>query len=151
MDFEKHNSRRFIYLADDDSDDREFFADAMAEIDHEIILKQAPDGMYLMENLLAICSSEIPVMIFLDINMPGKSGLECLREIRSCEGTLKEVSVIMLSTSSDPENIQRALELGATCYAVKPSSFEKLKSMLREILSMKIGGTIDGNKKFLLL
>lgn len=151
MAFDNHNSQRFIYLADGDSDDRDFFADAMLEIDRNVILKQAQDGMHLMDNLLTLSRSDLPEFIFLDINMPGKSGLECLEEIRSSEGGLKEVNVVMLSTSSDPENIQKALDLGATCYAVKPSSFEKLKSLLEEVLSMDLVGIIRDKRKFLLL
>ena len=107
--------------------------------------------MHLMDNLLTLSSSDLPEFIFLDINMPGKSGLECLEEIRSSEGGLKEVNIVMLSTSSDPENIQKALDLGATCYAVKPSSFEKLKSLLEEVLSMDLVGIIREKRKFLLL
>ena len=151
MAFDNHNSQRFIYLADDDSDDRDFFADAMLEIDRNVILRQAKDGMHLMDNLLALSGSELPEFIFLDINMPGKSGLECLEEIRGSEGGLKEVNIVMLSTSSDPENIQKALELGATCYAVKPSSFEKLKSLLKEVLSMDLVGIIKDRRKFLII
>ena len=90
-------------------------------------------------------------LLFLDINMPGKSGLECLEEIRNSEGVLKEVNIVMLSTSNDPENIQKALELGATCYAVKPSSFEKLKSLLKEVLSMDLVGIIKDRRKFLII
>jgi len=151
MAFEKHNSKRFIYLADDDSDDREFFADAVSEIDRDVILRQSQDGMHLMDSLLTLSGSELPEFIFLDINMPGKSGLECLEEIRNLEGSIKEVNIVMLSTSSDPENIRRASELGATFYAVKPSCFERLKSLLEEVLSMNLVGAGEGNKKFLLV
>lgn len=151
MAFENHNSSRLIYLADDDSDDREFFADALSEIERDVILKQAPDGMHLMESLLTLSESELPDFIFLDINMPGKTGLECLQEIRNLSGGLKEVNIVMLSTSSDPENIRRASELGATFYAVKPSCFERLKSLLEEVLSMDLVGAGEGNKKFLLV
>jgi CheY-like chemotaxis protein len=151
MAFENHNSSRLIYLADDDSDDREFFADALLEIDQNVILKQAPDGMYLMDSLLTLSSSELPDFIFLDINMPGKSGLECLQEIRKSQGMLKEVHIVMLSTSSDPANIQKASELGATFYAVKPSCFEKIKSLLQELLSLNLNGATEGKKKFLLI
>ena len=151
MAFEKYNSKKLIYLADDDSDDREFFADALLEIKPDVILKQAHDGMHLMDNLLALSGPELPEFIFLDINMPRKSGLECLAEIRNSEGILKEVSIVMLSTSSDPENIKRALELGATFYAVKPSCFERLKSLLEEVLSRNLVGTVQEKKKFLLV
>jgi len=151
MAFEKHNSQRFIYLADDDSDDREFFADAVGEIVPDVVLRQAPDGMHLMDDLAALANSELPEFIFLDINMPGKSGLECLAEIRNSEGIFKEVNIIMLSTSSDPAIIEKSMELGATFYAVKPNCFERLKSLLEEVLSMNLAGAGEGNKKFLLV
>lgn len=137
-------------MADDDSDDRDFFADAMAEVEPDVILKQFPDGMYLMDDLLSINPAALPDFIFLDINMPRKTGLECLEEIRNHEN-LKQLNVIMLSTSNDPENIHRAMELGASFYAVKPSSFEKLKSILEEILAMDLAGAVEEKKKFLLL
>jgi DNA-binding NarL/FixJ family response regulator len=149
MAFEKHNSQKFIYLADDDSDDRDFFADAMLEVDPAVVLKQFQDGMYLMDDLLAIDPAELPEFIFLDINMPRKTGLECLEEISSHEN-LKDLTVIMLSTSSDPDNISTARELGAAFYAVKPSSFEKLKSLLEDVLSMNLVGNIEEKRKFLL-
>lgn len=151
MAFKKHNFQRFIYLADDDQDDREFFADAVLEIDPGVILEQAPDGMHLMDELLALSPSELPEFIFLDINMPGKSGLECLEEIRNSEGSLKEVSVVMLSTSSDPAIIEKSMELGATFYAVKPSCFQRLKSLLEEVLSMNLAGSAEEKRKFLLV
>jgi CheY-like chemotaxis protein len=151
MAFENYNPQRFIYQADDDSDDREFFADALLEIDPNVTLRQAPDGMHLMDDLLTLSGPELPEFIFLDINMPGKTGLECLQEIRKSEGTLKEVNIVVLSTSSDPENIRRASELGATFYAVKPSCFDRLKSLLEEVLSMSLVGNGDGDKKFLLV
>ena len=145
-----HSAQRYIYLADDDSDDRDFFADAMLEIDPDVILQVAEDGMYLMDELLALSYLDLPEFIFLDINMPRKSGLECLAELRSLEN-FKRVNIIMLSTSSDPENIRNSRELGASFYAVKPSCFEKLKSLLEEVLSMTFVGSGEEKKKFLLV
>jgi len=150
MAFDNRSTKRFIYLADDDSDDRDFFADALLEADPNTVLRQFGDGMYLMDGLFALSYTELPEIIFLDINMPRKSGLECLEEIRNNEN-LKEVHVIMLSTSNDPENISKALEMGATFYAVKPSSYEKLKSILEDVLSMNLVGIIEEKRKFLLL
>ncbi len=145
-----YSTKRYIYLADDDSDDRDFFADAIAEAEPDVILIQFPDGMYLMENLLALDPAALPDFIFLDINMPRKSGFECLAEIRKHE-KLKDLPVVIHSTSSHPDNIQRAMEAGASFYAVKPSSFAKLKSVLEEILVMDLAGAFEENKKFLLL
>jgi CheY-like chemotaxis protein len=144
-----HSTTRYIYLADDDSDDRDFFADAMLEVDPAVVLKQFKDGMYLMDELLALDPAALPEFIFLDINMPRKTGLECLEEISSNEN-LKGLTVIMLSTSNDPENISKAMELGASFYAVKPSCFEKLKSLLEDALGMNLVGAAEEKRKFLL-
>lgn len=135
MSSEKQNFPRYIYLADDDVDDRELFVDALSEVDSSIILTQAKDGLQLMDILRTI-KDPIPEILFLDINMPGKSGFECLEEIRKKEGSLKEVNIIILSTSNDPEDIEKALELGATFYAVKPDRFDVLKSFVKEALEI---------------
>lgn len=54
MAVDNHSAQSHTYLADDDSDDRDLFADAMLEIEPDVILKQAHDGMYLMDDLLVI-------------------------------------------------------------------------------------------------
>ncbi|MTD67716.1 response regulator [Flavobacterium sp. LC2016-13] len=150
MAFDNHSTKRFIYLADDDSDDRDFFADALLEADPDAVLRQFQDGMYLMDALFTLSHTNLPEFIFLDINMPCKSGLECLAEIRNHEN-LKDVHVIMLSTSNDPENINKAFEMGATFYAVKPSSYEELKSLLDDLLNIDVVATNEENRKFLLV
>jgi CheY-like chemotaxis protein len=133
MSLEKQNSKRYIYLADDDKDDRELFVDALREVDPSAIITQAEDGMQLMDILRTI-KDPLAEILFLDINMPGKGGFECLQEIRKQQGGLKEINIIILSTSNDPQDIERALELGASFYAVKPSSFDALKSFLNDVL-----------------
>ena len=150
MAFENHHAQRYIYLADDDTDDRDFFADAMAEVEPDVILKQFADGMYLMDDLLTLDLAALPEFIFLVINMPRKTGLECLEEIRAHEN-LKQLNVIMFSTSSGPETIQKAMDMGASYYAVKPSSFIKLKALLEEVLRMNLVSTGEEKRKFLLL
>lgn len=129
------DSRRYIYIADDDEDDRSFISEAILEVDPLIILREARDGMELMQ-IIDTLADPLPDVIFLDINMPGKGGFDCLQEIRKQDGHLKEVKVIMLSTSSDPLDIEKALELGANFYAVKPSRFDALKLFLEEVLHM---------------
>lgn len=149
MSLERQNSQRYIYLADDDEDDRELFVDALREVDPSVILTQAGDGVQLME-ILSTIKDPIPEILFLDINMPGKSGFECLEEIRKQEGSLREINIIILSTSNEPQDIEKALELGATFYAVKPNRFEVLKSFVKDVLQIDFQMT-ENDKKFRLI
>lgn len=149
MSLEKQNSQRYIYLADDDVDDRDMFVDALRVVDPFVILLQAKDGIELME-ILAKTKDCFPEILFLDLNMPGKGGFECLEEIRKLDGSLKEINIIIFSTSNDPEDIKRALELGATFYAVKPHSFDVLKSFVKEVLQIDWEMT-ENTKKFRLI
>lgn len=143
-------SQRYIYIADDDEDDRSMFVEALLELDPTVNLKQASDGMELM-NVLHTLTTPLPEIIFLDINMPGINGFECLEEIRKLEGAIHDVRVIILSTSSDPENIDRAFKLGATFYAVKPNRFEILKSFIEDVLKIYCRSSSNGSRKFRLL
>lgn len=140
---------KYVYIADDDEDDRNFISDAFLEIDPSVILKEAQDGMQLLDILRKV-SGSLPEIIFLDINMPKMDGFDCLKEIRKLEGLLKDVIVIMFSTSDDPQDIEKAKQLGANFYAVKPSGFDVLKSFLENVLSMIASG--DSNEmKFRLI
>ncbi|MFC0776954.1 response regulator [Flavobacterium sp. HJSW_4] len=133
MDNQKNTHK--ILIVDDDQDDRDFLIDALLEIDPDIVINELADGISLMNSLLEN-SEKIPDIIFLDINMPGKSGLQCLKEIKMHNGNLKNVRVIMLSTSSDPSDIETAHELGASYYAVKPNSLGTMRSFLEKIINM---------------
>ena len=81
------------------------------------------------------CGDDLPVILFLDINMPEKNGLECLAEIRADNGPLKDLRVVMLSTSANPKHISEAWNNGAAFYAIKPIDFTSLTKVIRKVLS----------------
>ncbi|WP_026676986.1 response regulator [Fictibacillus gelatini] len=66
-------------------------------------------------------------LVLLDVFMPGKSGLDLLREIRK-EG--KGIDVIVITAANDIENVKKALRLGAVDYLIKPFEFRRLESAL---------------------
>lgn len=132
-----HDSSRRIFLADDDDDDRSLFAEALSEIDSSIVLTEVLDGKQLIE-ALTVSKQPLPEFVFIDINMPVQDGLECLEAIRKKEGDLKEIPIIMLSTSSNPETIKKAFRLGASYYAIKPNSFNGLKLLIKSALTADI-------------
>lgn len=145
---QQQNPERIIYLAEDDEDDRLLFLEATAELDMPVRVVQTADGNELLDALKnAEC---LPDIIFLDINMPCKNGFECLKEIRSAEGSLSSVKVIMLSTSSSSIHIQICYKLGADYYAVKPGTYQGLRELLGKVFN-DFSSLEKGMKKFLLV
>ncbi len=71
-----------ITLADDDEDDRMFFTDAFEELKINTVVNTVNDGVALMD-FLNHPETVLPNIIFLDLNMPLKSGIECLKEIKA--------------------------------------------------------------------
>jgi len=118
-------------LADDDPDDRELFAEAA--LSHDARVDSVPNGIELMENLHQ--SETLPDFVFIDLNMPEKSGKECLTEIRRHD-RLKNIPVIIYSTSSSKKDIDDTFALGANLYLTKPNSFSELKRAVRRVLNL---------------
>jgi CheY-like chemotaxis protein len=80
----------------------------------------------------------LPALVLLDLKLPRKSGIEVLQWIRSRPG-LRRIPVVMLTSSRQPIDINRAYDLGVNAYLVKPVSFETLVEMLRTLDSFWLG------------
>ncbi len=132
-------------LADDDEDDRLFFKEAFEDVKIEYALSTFHDGEQLM-NYLNDHANALPHIIFLDLNMPRKSGLECLREIRADEH-LKKISVAIYSTSSAEQDIEETFEAGANVYIRKPNDFNMLKKVLSDVVHINWQYIADGLNK----
>ena len=122
-----------ILLADDDDDDAFLFQEALEQIEIKTELQIAENGMELMKKLDQL--TETPDFIFLDMNMPVKNGLECLKEIRS-NPKFKEISIAIYSTSSSEKDIEETFIDGANIYIKKPNDFSKLKKVLKEVVNL---------------
>lgn len=93
------------------------------------------DGQEAMEFLRKegrYAQSPRPGLIFLDLNLPKKSGLEVLREIKA-DASLKSIPVVILTTSKTEEDIVASYGLHANCYVTKPVEFEKLAEVVRSV------------------
>ncbi len=121
-----------ILLADDDDDDRTFFKEALEDIKIKTIVTIVNDGIELME-FLNNPSELLPDVIFLDLNMPRKNGIQCLEEIRKDE-RLKELTVAIYSTSGAERDIEETFVKGANVYIKKPNDFTALKKVVEEAM-----------------
>jgi len=129
------NNKLNVILADDDSDDRELFEEAITELNSKIKLSLLEDGIQLMNILNK--ENPLPDIIFLDMNMPRKSGKKCLEEIRS-NPEYNDLFIIIYSTSSNPKDVEEVYKLGANLYLRKPNSYTELIEILKTIFSLNL-------------
>ncbi|MFH6768836.1 response regulator [Gaetbulibacter aquiaggeris] len=129
-----HTDYIHIILADDDEDDILFFTDAFDELKINTKVNTFKDGEELM-NYLNTDKAVMPNVLFLDLNMPKKTGLECLAEIKDND-KMSGIAIAIYSTSASEEDIEKTFVLGANIYIKKPADFKKLKKVLSEVVSI---------------
>jgi len=135
-----------VLLADDDEDDRIFFREALDEIPLSTSLNSVKDGDELMFFLDQ--AGLIPDLLFLDLNMPGRNGKECLQQIRRYHH-LKSMPVIIFSTSANHRDVEEAYSLGADLYLQKPSGYTLMVRQLEKVLSINWNQFNRDRKRFL--
>ena len=118
-----------LVIADDDQDDVQLFQNALDDTYPNLNLTIATDGVKLLHLLQEIPKADV---IVLDLNMPFKSGKECLQEIRA-KDEFNNVPIVILSTSSRKADIQDCLQAGANDFLVKPQSYDDMKSIVTNI------------------
>lgn len=128
------NKPLHILLADDDDDDRLFFKEAFEDIKIKTIVTTVNDGIELMEYLRQP-GIKFPDILFLDLNMPRKNGIQCLEEIRR-DKNLKNLTIAIYSTSGAESDIEDTLIKGANIYIKKPNDFRSLKKVVEETISI---------------
>ena len=126
-----------IFYADDDEDDLMFFNEVIEQIsndtENQINLFIHKNGESLIENIKN--NKDKNGVVFLDINMPLKDGFQILEEIRK-EPEINDFPVIMYSTSSNRDNIDKCQDLGANFYVVKPYEFNDLLKIISTFVQM---------------
>ena len=125
-----------ILLADDDEEDRMLACDALAESRLSNEISCVTDGEDLMDYLrhkgkyTSPAEAPRPGLILLDLNMPKKDGREALREIKS-DSDLRQISVVVLTTSKAEEDIYSSYDSGASSFISKPVTFEGLVDVMK--------------------
>lgn len=117
-----------LLLADDDQEDCELFSEILGELEPETQLTMVHDGVQLLQTLHN-SDTDLPDVVFLDLNMPRKSGFECLEEIKE-NSRLKHIPIIIFSSSFDPITAEKLLQNGARYYICKPSGYSQLKHVI---------------------
>jgi len=123
-----------ILLADDSPDEHFLFIHTIKGIDKNVSVTTVSNGEELIAKLENTTNS-FPDLIFLDINMPLKNGKESLADIRQHE-RLKELIIIIYSTSDEKRDVEETYALGADLYVKKPQDFIELEDILGGVLKL---------------
>jgi CheY-like chemotaxis protein len=128
-----------ILIADDDDDDCLLAREALAECRLAFsALHFVSDGEQLMDYLYRrgkysdSHSSPRPGLILLDLNMPKKDGREALKQIKA-DANLRQIPIVVLTTSKANEDIYRSYDLGANSFITKPVTFSGLVEVMKTI------------------
>lgn len=128
-----------ILMADDDEDDCLLAREALAESRLALSsLHFVQDGEQLMDYLYHrgkysnLDLSPRPGLILLDLNMPKKDGREALRQIKA-DANLRQIPVVILTTSKAEEDIYHSYDLGANSFITKPVTFSGLVEVMKTL------------------
>jgi CheY-like chemotaxis protein len=119
-----------IFAVDDEDNDRRLFLRALAAAEIEHPCRQFTCGYEMLDALIEVLrGAPLPIACFIDVKMAGMSGLDVLRWIRA-QQALREMPVIMLSSSEAPDHIDEAMLHGAQCYTAKFPGPEHLRQII---------------------
>lgn len=124
MDANRNNQ---VLMVDDDEHYTHLVRRALLTCQPPSALKSLLSGTDL---LLWLKTSQLPDLIFLDIDMPGPSGFDILDILKTVK-EYKVISVIMISVSNDKRDVSRAFDSGANGYITKPETFAELKKCMQ--------------------
>ena len=124
-----------LLVIDDDLEDKEILEETLHDINPSIqclMMDTCEDGLNYLQNGLNI----LPDYIFLDLNMPKMNGKQCLKLLKE-DASLKDIPVIIYTTSYQEKDREETMGLGAHYFLTKPTSINQLKKEIRHILTLQ--------------
>lgn len=117
-----------VVLVDDDEDDRFLFGEAFEELNVNIGLSIFKNGKEFIDHL-EDGLTEIPNLVFLDLNMPIMNGIDCLKYLKK-RALLSKIFVAIYSTSNAAKDFEETFHNGANIYIQKPDNFQCLVKVI---------------------
>ena len=124
-----------ILVVEDNPGDVDLIKEALSDAKVRNNLHVVKDGIEAMAYLHKenpYSHAKRPVLILLDLNLPKKDGREVLQEIKK-DPALRQIPVVIMTTSEDEEDILRVYDLQASCFITKPVDFEQFTKVVRSI------------------
>ena len=117
------SAKKKILMVDDDAEDQMLMQEIFSELGVPDVAHYEESGEKALSYLENLSTEELPEVIVLDLNMPRLNGTQVLKLLKSNE-RLKDINVIIYSTSVNHIEKEQTLKLGAYSYIIKPSSYE---------------------------
>lgn len=126
--------RPVVIVADDDVDDLSLITDAWNEVRTSIEIKRALNGRELLDMLERLITNgdPLPAVVLLDLNMPFLDGWEVLSQMKQ-HSELRSIPVVVFTTSSVPEHVQKAYDMQAAGFVTKPTTYRALIEAIDDI------------------
>jgi DNA-binding NtrC family response regulator len=121
-----------ILIADDDRDDALLLTEAVHDILPSANCIHVLDGIAALRH---IKTNVEPDLVFLDLNMPLKNGLNCLKDISNLD-LLPDTPIVIYSTSRNIRDIDESYKYGASFYIIKPASFRELCKIIKLAITL---------------
>jgi len=128
---------RPILVVEDDAFDAEMIAETLLELGVESPVERVEDGAEAVDflfrrNRYAGRADDLPMLVLLDIKMPRMDGFDVLRVMRESDST-RQVPVVILTSSSEDQDVAECRKLGANAYVVKPSDAQRFTDTVRTV------------------
>ncbi|MGA2600092.1 MAG: response regulator [Bryobacteraceae bacterium] len=124
-----------LLLVEDNPGDVRLTEEALRDASMPVNLSVATDGAEAIEFLHRrgkYKNAPRPDLILLDLNLPKKTGPEVLSDIK-CDPDLKRIPVLVMTTSSEQDDVQKAYSLNANCYITKPIQLDDFLNVVQSI------------------
>ena len=125
-------SRKILY-ADDDADDKAWVSEACKAIEYHLDIEFVENGRQVLQYLEHLRPEELPSLIVLDLNMPELDGRQTLQKIKSHQ-LYRDVSVVIVTTSSNKVDMEICKRLGAELYLVKPDTHAEWQEIVKQFI-----------------
>ena len=129
--------KQSVLIIDDDSDDRQFVQEAFRMCNVDVDFIEFSNANNIVVDLKSIDKEHPVSLILMDLNMPGKNGIDALRELKQDE-ECTHIPTIVLTTSKSVRDRDKSYSSGANCFISKPNSFDVYVKMLSSIAKLYI-------------
>ena len=125
-----------ILVVEDDPDDLQIMREAFEEVtDKRTEIEFLDTGDQLINRMTDLPSHKLPSLLILDMNLPGRNGLEILTQVKK-ESRYAHIPVVIITTSNAESDRDRSYRVGANCFISKPDSYKGMLDMFHCIVTL---------------